>query len=143
MRFWIISATVACLIIGSSYAFVVRPMHSSVDTVDVAQYISVSARAPHIVSMKGAAYAIVSGELNGTASVKVIGSGNYGTEEFIVGPGSVTLACGGAEAWIEGYRVEYLPLTANQGSLYISVYCGKLMDHSDRHMYNKIVSAKP
>ena len=113
--------------------------HSSITTTQVDRPFSIAAHSPTLIILgSGAAYAIVTGELNGTGKIEVIGNKGSDRKEFIVGPGSFEIAQGGAEDWIPDYRITYTPVSATKGYLYASVYCGEGMKDSDRKLHHEI-----
>lgn len=112
--------------------------HSHMSTTQVDKSISIAASAPQIISRSGAAFAIVTGELNGTAKIEFVGNRGRDKEQFVVGPGGFELARGGAENWIPDYGIVYTPITATSGSIYASVYCGDGMKEDDRQLHLEI-----
>lgn len=124
---------------GISFWWVFLRGHSSITTTRVDRPFSIAAHSPTLIILgSGAAYAIVTGELNGTGKIEVIGNRGSDRREFIVGPGSFELAQGGAEDWIPDYRITYAPISATSGHLYAAVYCGEGMNESDRKLHHEI-----
>ncbi|MEO0452564.1 MAG: hypothetical protein AAFY98_00320 [Verrucomicrobiota bacterium] len=117
--------------------------HQSLTTSRVDQRFNLTAKAPYgIIWGIGSAYALLLGEINGTATVEIIGNQKRDRVEFTVGPGSVEIARGGPEEWIGDYSIRYTPLTATSGSIYASVYCGEGMSEADRTLYHEILGRK-
>jgi len=117
--------------------------HKSLTTSDLDRKFSLSAKAPYgILWGTGSAYALLHGEINGTAKVQVMGNHDRDRTDFIIGPGPVEIAQGGPEEWIGDYSIYYTPLTATSGTIYASVYCGDGMSDSDRTLYREILRRK-
>ena len=122
----------------ASFWFLMLRSHEFISTTQVDRSISIAASAPPITSRSGAAFAIVTGELNGTAKIEIVGNRGRDKEQFEVGPGGFELARGGAENWIPDYGIVYTPITATSGSIYASVYCGDGMKEDDRKLHHEI-----
>lgn len=133
------------VLIGVSLAgfwFLMLRTHAAITTTQVDKAISISASAPPLIFGTGAAFAIITGELDGTAKIEFIGNRGAYREEFEVGPGPFELARGGAEDWIPDYGIRYAPITAANGSIYASVYCGDGMKKDDRSLHHEISRRK-
>ena len=126
----------------SSFWFLMLRTHASIETTQVDKAISISASAPPLIFGTGAAFAIITGELDGTAKIEIIGNRGRDIETFEVGPGSFELARGGAEDWIPDYGIRYTPITATSGRIYASVYCGDGMKENDRTLHHEISRRK-
>jgi hypothetical protein len=127
-------AVVALCVAGSVWSFL--RTHQSRTTSDVAQKFTISAKAPYgILWRTGSAYALVRGQINGTARLEVVGSHNRDRTEFFIGPGPFEIVRGGPEEWSANYSVQYTPMSATSGIIYASVYCGSGMSKSDRALY--------
>lgn len=111
-------------------------VHNSIETTRVDQPIAVSAHVPLLLG--GPAYVVASGEIDGTAKVEIFGNRGFDHQEFVIGPGPFKIARGGAEAWIAGYHFRYTPVTAKNGRVYVSVYCGSGMEEADRMLYDEV-----
>jgi len=122
----------------ASFWFLMLRSHATISTTQVDRSISISASAPPIVWRSGAAFAIVTGELNGTAKIEIVGNRGRDIEDFEVGPGGFEIARCGAENWIPDYGIVYTPITATSGSIYASVYCGDGMKEDDRKLHHEI-----
>ncbi|MBC2602957.1 hypothetical protein [Puniceicoccus vermicola] len=139
LTYGIISAPI--LAVGL-YLFLSPKSHSSISTEDVDSSFTVSSEAPLALWSSGSAYALVTGEVNGTGLVRVVGNHGRDLKEFTVGPGIVELAYGGGEMWIEDFHLSYQPLSASQGHLTASVYCGTKMSETDWKRYHEILRKK-
>jgi hypothetical protein len=76
----------------ASFWFLMLRSHEFISTTQVDRCISIAASAPPIISRSGAAFAIVTGELNGTAKIEIVGNRGRDKEQFEVGPGGFELA---------------------------------------------------
>lgn len=110
---------------------------ASVETTQVSQPFSLSAHGP-LLQLNGGAYALVSGELNGTAKIKISSHHELREREFFVGPGKVAIAFGGPEEWADDFHIHYTPMTATGGRLNAKVYCGRVLKPSDESFYNDL-----
>jgi hypothetical protein len=136
-----ILAVVALCVAGFVWSFF--GTHDSLSTQSVAKKFSLTSKAPYgILWGTGSAYALIRGEINGTAKVEIIGNKQRDRMEFVIGPGVVEIAHGGPEEWVGDYSIHYSPLTATCGNIYASVYCGDGMSESDRTLYYDILRRK-
>ena len=135
--FVLVLAILVVAAIGSFW-FLRGRSHASIETTQVDRVLSISASAPPFVFGTGAAFAIVTGELDGTGKIEFIGNGGRDREAIEVGPGPFELAGGGAEEWIPDYGIRYTPITATRGTLYAAVYCGAGMNPGDWTLHGEV-----
>ena len=130
-------AILALVVIGAAgFVWSFFGTHKSLTTSDIGRKFSLSAKAPcGILWGTGSAYALLHGQINGTARIQIIGNNERDQTDFIIGPGRVEIAQGGPEEWIGDYSIHYIPLTATSGTISASVYCGHGMSDSDRTLY--------
>ena len=121
------------------YLLFSQDSQNSIWTQDVSSPFTISSEAPFLIWRSGAAYALVTGDLDGTAVVKITGNHGRDMREFTVGPGIVELAYGGAEMWIDDFHISYQPLSASTGNLKATVYCGTNLSESDWDRYHEIL----
>lgn len=132
------------IVLGISLFFIFSPdSHDSMSTKEVDSPFSISSEAPFSVLWRtGAAYAVVSGNLDGTGRIEIVGNLGRDREDFIIGPGPVELGYGGPEMWIRDFHLTYTPITASSGELYASIYCGFNMAQTDRELYHEAKQKK-
>lgn len=135
--FALLLATLVVVAVAAFWFLMLRT-HASIETTQVDRVISVSASAPPLIFGTGAAFAIITGKLDGTAKIEFIVNRGGDIEEVEVGPGPFELARGGAEDWIPDYGIRYTPITATNGTIYASVYCGDGMKDGDRALHHEI-----
>jgi hypothetical protein len=131
---------IGAAVLGAGLYFLLSPdSQNSISTQEVSSPFTISSEAPFLIWSSGAAYALVTGELDGTAVVKITGNHGRDLREFTVGPGMVELAYGGAEMWIDDFHISYQPITASGGHLKATVYCGTNLSQTDWDRYHEIL----
>ncbi len=138
MKKFLAAILIVALFASAIFWFLKPRSRSSCTTAEVDRPFSLSAYAGPLFLRGGEAFAIVSGELNGTAKIEIVGNQGRDWREIRVGPGKVGVATGGAENWISDYHIRYTPITATHGHLYAAVYCGKGMDAHDRKLHHEL-----